>query len=356
MSNKYKITYTDGLPKIFKENNLSIIFSTYQAGRVMVIGSLDGIELNQTPISFKKPMGIAVEESKMAIASLDEVTFFSNNENITETINLNERQFDTVYIQRAVYNTSSIDVHDIHFGDGVLWGVNTLFSCLTTFDINYNFRPKWKPDFIDALAPEDRCHLNGMAFDGTMPKYVTALSATNTKDGWRENKMGSGVLLEVPSSRKILEGLAMPHSPRIIDGELYVLESGKGTLLKVNPEECTSEVVYDFGCFVRGMSNHNGILFIAKSQIRSTSKDFNDLDVKENSRTAGVIVFDLNKKEVLGQIDYITTVEEIYDVQVIENYLKPVVLTNKSEKYKQVITFPGGVFWRKEKLEEPKKE
>ncbi|MFT5778191.1 MAG: hypothetical protein ACI837_001147 [Crocinitomicaceae bacterium] len=349
MSNKYQISYSEGVPKIFKENNFSIIFSTYQAGRVMIIGSLDGIELNQVPISIKKPMGIAVEGTKLAIASLDEIIFFSNNENITETIRLNEKKFDTVYIQRASYNTSTIDVHDIHFGDGVLWGVNTLFSCLTTFDINYNFRPKWKPEFIDGLAPEDRCHLNGMAFDDKMPKYVTALSATNHKDGWRENKMKSGVLLEVPSSRTILSGLAMPHSPRIINGELYVLESGKGRLLKVDTEACTYEVVHDFGCFVRGMSNKAEILFIAKSQIRSTSKDFGELAVKENSRKAGIIIFDLNKKEVLGQIEYETTVEEIYDVQIIEDYLKPVVLTNKSEKFKQVITFPGNVFWRKEK-------
>ena len=351
MSKKYQITFSDGIAKVFLENKLSIIFSTYQAGKVMVVGSLDGEELYQVPISAKKPMGIAVDGSKMAIAGLDEVVFFSNNENITDTIKLNERQFDTVYLQRAVYNTSSIDVHDIHFGDGVLWGVNTLFSCLVTFDINYNFRPKWKPDFIDALSPEDRCHLNGMAFEGDLPKYVTALSSTNTKDGWRDNKMSGGILLEVPSSECILKGLAMPHSPRLIEGELYLLESGSGKLLKVDIENKQYTVIHDFGCFVRGMSHHNGFLFIGKSKIRSTSKDFNDLSVKENSQKAGVIIFDLKNNHVVGQIEYENTVEEIYDVQVIKDYLKPVVLSDKSDKYKQVITFPGNVYWRKEKEE-----
>jgi uncharacterized protein (TIGR03032 family) len=349
MSNKYHITFTEGIAKIFKDNNFSIIFSTYQAGKVMVIGSLDGEELHQIPISIKKPMGIAIEGSKMAIACLDEIVFFSSNENVADTIKLNDKKFDAVYIQRAVYNTSTLDVHDIHFGDGMLWGVNTLFSCVSTFDINYNFRPKWKPDFISALAPEDRCHLNGMTFEGTLPKYLTALSATDTAEGWRADKMKSGVLLEVPSSKKILEGLAMPHSPRIINDELYVLESGMGRLLKVDTENCTSELVYDFGCFVRGMSHSNGILFIGKSQIRSTSKDFNDLDVKENSSKAGIIVFDLHKKEIIGLIEYENTVEEIYDVQVIEGSLKPVVLTDKSDRFKQIITFPGNVYWRKDK-------
>lgn len=349
MSNKYAISHSQGVPAIFKERKISILFSTYQAARVIVVGSTDGEELYQIPISVKKPMGIAVQGSKMAIAGLDDITFFSNNEHIAETINLKDKLFDQVYIQRAVYNTSTLDIHDIHFGEGVLWGVNTRFSCLATFDINYNFRPKWKPDFITALAPEDRCHLNGMAFEGSMPKYVTALGATDTAEGWRKNKMGGGVLLEVPSSKKILEGLAMPHSPMIINGELYLLESGKGTLLKVDTENCTSEIIFDFGCFVRGMSVFNDLLFIGKSIIRETSKDFNDLAVKENSKRAGILIFDLSKREVIGDIQYENTVEEIYDVQVIEDSLKPVVLSDKSDKYKQVITFPGNVFWRKDK-------
>jgi len=354
MSNKYHITYTPGLAHFFLEKKCSIILSTYQAGKVITIGSTDGIDLYQIPVSFKKPMGIALHDSKLAIASLEEVTFFSNNEDISKTINLNDRKFDSVYLQRSEYNSSTLDIHDIHFGDGILWGVNTLFSCLCTFDINYNFRPKWKPPFIDALAPEDRCHLNGMAFDekSKLPKYVTALGTTNTMKGWRLTKMSGGVLMEVPSGETILKGLAMPHSPEIIDGELYLLESGKGTLIKVDTETREAEVIFDFGCFVRGISHCDGFLFIGKSKIRnssSTVSDFDDLDVKENSINAGVIIFDLKRKVIIGEINYDNTVEEIYDIKVFKGLRKPLVLGNKSDKYKKIITFPGNVFWRKEK-------
>ena len=351
MSKKYHISYTAGLPKFFLDHKFSIIISTYQAGRVITIGSTDGLELFQVPISIKKPMGIAIQDSKLAIAGLEDLTFYSNNEDIAKRIKLNEKQFDDVYVQRSEYNTSTIDIHDIDFGDGVLWGVNTLFSCLCTFDINYNFRPKWKPPFIDALAPEDRCHLNGMAFDQktNLPKFVTALSSTNHREGWREDKMGGGVLMEVPSGRIVLEGLAMPHSPRIINNELYLLESGTGKLLLVDTEKNSSEIICDFGCFIRGMNVFKEYLIIGKSKIRSTSNDFKDLAVNENSNFAGVIIFDLKNRSVIGEINYETTVEEIFDVNIFPNVRKPLVLGNKSEKYRQIITFPGNVFWRRDK-------
>lgn len=346
---KYKIEFDPFIPELLFENNFSLVFSTYQAGRLMIIGSLDGEMLHQIPVAFKKPMGIAVDGQKLAVAGLEELLFFSNNEQVEKTVKLNAKNFDTIFVQRAAYNTSTLDIHDIQFGDGVLWGVNTLFSTICTFDINYSFRPKWKPPFIDALVPEDRCHLNGMTLVHGLPKYVTALSSTNHKEGWRDDIMNSGCLMEVPSGDVILDHLSMPHSPRMIDGELFVLESGKGLLLKVNPEEKTYEIVENFGKFVRGMSHSNGILMIGMSKIRETSKTFNGLDVKENSQHAGVLFYDLKQRKMLGEIRYTSDVEEIYDVQVIEGYKKPAILNSLSKEYKEIIVFPNNVYWRKGK-------
>ena len=47
--------------------------------------------------------------------------------------------------------------------EGLARRVNTLFSCLFQLDPHFSFRPVWKPPFVTALAPEDRCHLNGLA-------------------------------------------------------------------------------------------------------------------------------------------------------------------------------------------------
>ena len=71
--------------------------------------------------------------------------------------------------------TGRTDIHDIAIAeiDGAPRPifVNTLFSCLATISDTASFRPVWRPKFISDLAPEDRCHLNGLAMDGKRPAY-----------------------------------------------------------------------------------------------------------------------------------------------------------------------------------------
>ncbi|MBL4706274.1 MAG: TIGR03032 family protein [Flavobacteriales bacterium] len=340
---------------VLEEIEASVVFSTYQAGKLLVLGS-NNSKLTQIPFNFKKPMGIAIQDAKIAVATIDSIEFLSNKEEVAKTVKENVNEFDTFFIHRASYNTGNLDIHDIDFGDSQLWGVNTAFSCLCVFDINYNFVPRWKPDYITELVPEDRCHLNGMAIENSKPKYVTALSVTDHKDGWREKIMETGVLMEVPSSRIICDKLAMPHSPRIIDGELYLLESGAGKLLKIDTETGEKEVVHDFGLFIRGMSYHKGYLFIGKSKIRESSKTFNYLEVKDKSSHAGLIVYDLKNRSVVGQLDYLDTIDEIFDVQVIPGFKKPAFINRNQEMAKRIITFKGNVFWRADLPKDEEKE
>jgi len=347
MENLYDIGYTPNLPELFYENKFSVIITTYQAGKLIIIGSSDGKQLNQTPVSLKKPMGVAIQGKKMAVACLDEIRFFSSEVNIHEVVNQEEKiPYDLAFAQRATYHTGILDVHDLEFGDGMIWGVNTLLSCLSVYDINFSFRPKWKPPFIDRLVPDDHCHLNGMAMENGVPKFVTALSQTNVKHGWRADKMNTGVLMSVPDGKILMDGLAMPHSPRIYNNKLYFLESGTGTLISLDLASNKIEKEFNFGCFVRGLHFYENVAVIGKSKIRETSKDFGDLNVREGSKFAGLIFYDILKKQLVGGINYVNSVEEIFDVKFIENSINPVVITNEIEKYSSIMTFPGNKFWR----------
>jgi uncharacterized protein (TIGR03032 family) len=348
MEKKYEIHYTQSLPELLNQLKSSILITTYQAGKLIAISEKNG-EIHQLPVSFKKPMGVAIHGKKLAVACIDEIQFFSREVDDHVRSRNGLEDFDAIYLNRATYHTGIMDVHDMEFGGGMLWGVNTLFSCIGVYDINFSFRPKWKPPFISGLAPEDRCHLNGMAMETDMPKYVTALSADNIGQGWRKDKLRTGILMEVPSGDFILENLSMPHSPRIHDGSLYLLESGNGNLIKVDTEHKTKEVIFNFDCFVRGMAFIGDVVVIGKSKIRETSKDFNDLSVKENSKNAGVIFFDLAKRQVLGVINYDTSVEEIFDVQVLPDVLSPVLVSTQIDKFNDIITMPTGAFWKTEK-------
>jgi len=343
MENKYKISYNIEVPAILKKNKISILLTTYQPGKLIIISPENDLLL-QKPISFKKPMGIAIQGNKLAVACQDEIIIFSKNENVGSFINKDSTNFDSIFLQRSSYHTGTLDIHDLDFGDGLLWGVNTLFSCLSIFDINHSFKPKWKPNFISNLVPEDKCHLNGMEMVDSLPKYATSLSIDDTKQGWRINKLNTGVLIEVPTGEIILSNLSMPHSPRIYKNELYLLESGKGTLVKVNTTKKIVEVIYNFNCFIRGLAFSNGIAFIGKSLIRDDSVDFNHLEIKENSKNAGVIMFNLETMSIIGEINYEKDIQELYDIQILENSLNPIIISNELKEYNDIITFPGNVF------------
>ena len=95
-------------------------------------------------------------------------------------------------------------------------------------------RPAWKPSFVTELAAEDRCHLNGLALVDDRPGYVTALGETDTREGWRPGKAAGGCVIEVASGSSVVRGLSMPHSPRVRDGVLFLLESGRGRLVRAD--------------------------------------------------------------------------------------------------------------------------
>ncbi len=347
MSKRFEIKFAPLIAEILNQNNISIAISTYQAGRVIFIGSKDGITLTQIPVSFKKPMGISILDNKLAVASMDSIRFFADDPKILKTAKLNDQGFDRAFLERAKYHTGTNDIHDIHFGKGQIWGVNTLFSCICTFDINYSFVPKWKPPFISDLLPEDRCHLNGMVVEDGLPSFTTALSAGNHKNSWKENILESGILMSVPEGEILSDHLCIPHSPIKHENKIYLLESGLGNLVEYDIENKSTKILYCFERFTRGMAIHNGMLFIAVSKVRKSSKTFSKLSFTEKDYPAGIIIYSLNFNEVLGEIEYHETVEEIYDLKIIPNANKAVAMNEMQEIQNQVITFPGSVFWKK---------
>src|SRR5262249_44800067 len=141
---------------------------------------------------------------------------------------------DACFLPRHAQVTGQIAVHDLAWAGDELWVVNTRFSCLCTLDPRYSFVPRWRPAFVSALVPEDRCHLNGLGLREGRPRYVTALGDTDTVGGWRANKAHGGCLIDIDSGQLIARALSMPHSPRWHDGRLWLLESGAGSLAVVD--------------------------------------------------------------------------------------------------------------------------
>ena len=79
--------------------------------------------------------------------------------------------------------------------------VNTLYNCLATPSARHSFTPMWKPPFISKIVKEDRCHLNGLAMADGVPRYVTAVSKSDTIDGWRDRRFDGGIVIDVQIGR-----------------------------------------------------------------------------------------------------------------------------------------------------------
>src|SRR5262245_12588861 len=208
-----------------------------------------------------------------------------------------------------------------------LWTVNTRFCCLCTFDADHSFSPRWRPPFVSALAPEDRCHLNGIAMVDGRPKYVTALGETDTPGGWRANKAKGGILMDVDSNEILLRGLSMPHSPRWYQGKLWVLESGEGSLATVDLERRSWKTVAQVPGFTRGIDFIGPLAFIGLSQVRESAV-FSGIPLVQRlkERTCGVWVVNIETGQTVGFLRFETGVQEIFAVQILRGIRFPELL------------------------------
>jgi len=342
--------YTENVPQILNELGCSIVISTYQAGKLVLISPV-GNKLVQLPRTFAKPMGIHLSDdnSKMVLACKDEVITFKNSAALAKHYPKSPNKYDALFLPRSTYHTGAIDVHDISFGSDGIYAVNTMFSCITKINEDYNFEPVWKPSFVSEIASEDRCHLNGMVMVNGKPKYVSAFSTDDTHQGWRNDILNTGVIIDTTNDEIIASGLSMPHSPRLINNDLYVLMSGTGDLVKIDTGTGTKSTILNLEGFVRGMSHFKDYLFIGVSKLRSGSSTFEKLDLSKFRNRSEIAIVHLPTAKVVGQIEYLNSVEEVYDVQVLPGLSRPNILNTLTEDHKAALSIPTATFWAKPK-------
>jgi uncharacterized protein (TIGR03032 family) len=264
-------------------------------------------------------MGVARSSAgdQLAVAARDRIWLLRNAPDVALRLEPQGR-FRACYLTRSAQVTGEIQAHEMAWCGGDLWVVNTLFSCLCTLDPRYSFVPRWRPPFISQLAAEDRCHLNGLATAQGCPQFATAMAETDVAAGWREDKVRTGCVLDVPSGQTVARGFAMPHSPRVHDGQLWLLDSGRGSLVRIDPHSGQAEVVARFPGYTRGLAIHRELAFVGLSKIRETAT-FGGVPVAERRERlkCGVAVIDLQRGELLGQFEFKSGVEEIFDVSVL---------------------------------------
>nr|MDQ4087650.1 TIGR03032 family protein [Pseudomonadota bacterium] len=221
--------------------------------------------------------------------------------------------------------------------------VNTKFSCLATTSPRHGFKPLWKPAFISALAAEDRCHLNGLALHEGGPAYVTAASRSDMAGGWRDRRHDGGLLIDVRDDRIVADELSMPHSPRVGTEGVWLLDSGRGMLVLVDPQTgARTDVAFCPG-FLRGLALRSGYAVLTVSLPRDgafTGLVLQDeLSKRETEPWCGVCVVDLKSGDVVEWIRLSGAIKELFDVALIPRALCPMALGVNSCDIQNLITF-----------------
>lgn len=312
-------------------------------GAVLMLGSNpDGSPSLQTA-AFDRAMGMCCHEDAFWLVTQRMVWRFEREKKAPSPANPSSH--DYLYVPRVGYTTGQVDGHEITVTDehGPVF-VNTLFNCLATVDEKFNFRPLWHPAFIRDLAPEDRCHLSGVAIADGKPKYVTMHAQSDHAQGWRASRASGGLIMDIDQDEVIAESLSMPHSPRFQNEQLWVLNSGTGHLGKIDQSSKQFEPVRFVPGYARGLSIHSKYAFVGLSKPRR-ERAFLGLPLqatleKHNMEACcGIEVIDMETGSVVHSVRIESSIMELFDVTVLPGVLRPGMLSFTSSKYAHHFSF-----------------
>ena len=357
--------HTSNFPEILESLRASVFVTTYQAGRLVILRSQQGL-LNTHFRLMDKPMGLALANNRLAIGSAVNVWEFHNLPAVGAKVDAGESEsedegenqqsdakpdseqglgtasvaetihHDACFLPRTTHWTGDIQIHEMAWSDPI-WStdgvkqdsfdasapkelvyINTLFSCLCRRSETYNFDPIWRPSFITKYVPGDCCHLNGLALRDGRPRYVTALGECDTPGGWRENKKDGGIVIDMENDEIIVRGLSMPHSPRWYHDRLWILESGHGGFGFIDPATGKYESILELPGFTRGLSFAGPLAFIGLSQVRESAV-FGGVPIAQKAleeRTCGVWVVNIETGNTVAFVKFEDAVQEIFAVEV----------------------------------------
>lgn len=339
-----EIKGSQNLANWLSEQQVSLSFTTYQAGKIFFIGVQPDRRLSIFERTFNRCMGLWATPQTIWLSSLYQLWRF---ENALEPNQLHEG-YDRLYIPQMGYTTGNLDIHDlvIDKNERVIF-VNTLFSCLATISTTHSFIPLWKPKFISKLAPQDRCHLNGLALENESPRYVTAVGRTDTPDGWRETRNGGGCVIDVTNDAIVTTGLSMPHSPRVYKNSLWLHNSGTGYFGKIDLQTGKFEPITFCPGYLRGLAFINNYAVVGLSKPRK-NKTFSNLPLDDNlaaNKTdpyCGLLVIDLKTGKIVHSLLIDGIVSELYDVAILPGVKRPMNLGFKSSEISQMINVGSG--------------
>jgi uncharacterized protein (TIGR03032 family) len=334
-----EVTGSPRLTAWLAEQQVSLAFTTYQTGKLFLLGRHPEGRLAVFERTFNRAMGLWADGQTLWLSTLYQLWRFENLLRPGQGY----QGHDRLYVPQVGYTTADLDVHDVAVdGGGRVVFVATGFGCLATLAERASFTPLWRPPFVSKLVAEDRCHLNGLALAEGRPRYVTAVSVSDVVDGWRDRRRDGGVVVEVPGGRLVASGLSMPHSPRWYAGRLWLHNSGTGQFGSIDPAAGRFEPLTFCPGYLRGLAFVNGYAVVGLSRPRD-DRTFGGLALGEElaargaEARCGLLIIDLRSGDVAHWLRVEGMVRELYDVAVLPGVCRPMALGFKSDEIQRIV-------------------
>lgn len=335
----YAVNASPGFAAWLHEQNTALAITTYQIGKLFLIGAPARDRLSVTERTFQRCLGVAALDGSLYLAGLNNIMQFENVVPQGQQL----EGHDAVFAPQVAWYTGDVFAHDV----GVLPGgralfVNTLFSCLAVVDEQTSFRPVWRPPFISALRPEDRCHLNGVAMQEGRPRFVTAAGQTDAPRAWREARTGNGCVIDIGSNEIVASGLTMPHSPRLHEGRLYLCNAGTGEFGEVDLASGRFNPIAFCPGFARGVSFVGGHVLVGLSLPRQ-HRDFSGLPLDGRLKQEGleprcmIQVIDLASGAAEHWLTLGGVVRELYDIACLPGLHSPMAVGFAQDQINRLI-------------------
>lgn len=338
----FALTTSRGFTSWLARSGGSLAFTTYQAGKVFFLGLKEDGTQSVHERTFARCMGLGVSHDARTLLLATHYQLYRFDNPVPPGQRAPDGS-DAIYVPRLSWITGDLDIHDVAFdADGRPLFVNTLFGCLATTSEGKSFKPVWRPSFISRLAPEDRCHLNGMAIENGRPRYVTAVSESDVADGWRDKRTDGGIVIDVTTGEIVCRGLSMPHSPRLHDDKLWVLNSGAGEFGYVDVAAKRFVPLAFCPGYARGLAFAGGCAIVGLSLPREV-RTFQGLPLdaalaqKNSEARCGLIMVDLKTGDTVAWVRLEGVVRELYDVAFLPGVRQPSAIGFKTDEITRLI-------------------
>lgn len=254
---------------------------------------------------------------------------------------------DHLYLPQMAWTTGMLLVRDLRLnGEGELWFVNGLFSCLCRPSTTLNFDPLWLPPFVSALAPEERCHLSGLELADGRPAFATSASLSDEPGGWRETRRDGGVVVSVQAGEVVAAGLSMPCSPLLYGEALWLCCGGTGELVAVDLESGEVTPVVALPGFARGLAIRDRYAIVGLSR-PPRGENFAGLPLDDRLRGAeaaarcGIYVVDLRSGLVEHSLTFAAGSPEIHALALLEGVGSAKSVPFTGEEVQELVTVPA---------------